>query len=88
MDAPLSRRRHEKPAELSELAPNDRKAGRGVRPGSLDHGSRRDGAIPTDFAIRAKNKLGQLLDQVEHGEEIIITRRGRAVASRGRQLMP
>ena len=25
----------------------------GVGPGSLDHGSRRDGAIPTDFAIRA-----------------------------------
>jgi prevent-host-death family protein len=31
-------------------------------------------------AFEAKNKLGQLLDQVEHGEEIIITRRGRAVA--------
>jgi prevent-host-death family protein len=31
-------------------------------------------------AFEAKNKLGQLLDQVEHGEEIIIARRGRAVA--------
>jgi len=31
-------------------------------------------------AFEAKNKLGQLLDRVEHGEEIIITRRGRAVA--------
>ena len=31
-------------------------------------------------AFEAKNKLGQLLDQVEHGEEIVITRRGRAVA--------
>jgi prevent-host-death family protein len=31
-------------------------------------------------AFEAKNRLGQLLDQVEHGEEIIITRHGRAVA--------
>ena len=31
-------------------------------------------------AFEAKNKLGQLLDRIEHGEEIIITRRGRAVA--------
>ena len=31
-------------------------------------------------AFEAKTKLGQLLDQVEHGEEIVITRRGRAVA--------
>ena len=31
-------------------------------------------------AFEAKNKFGQLLDQVEHGEEIIITRRGKAVA--------
>ena len=31
-------------------------------------------------AFEAKNKLGNLLDQVEHGEEIVITRRGRAVA--------
>ena len=31
-------------------------------------------------AFEAKNKLGQLLDQVEHGEEIVITRRGKAVA--------
>ena len=31
-------------------------------------------------AFEAKSKLGQLLDQVEHGEEIVITRRGRPVA--------
>jgi prevent-host-death family protein len=31
-------------------------------------------------AFEAKNKLGQLLDRVEHGEEILITRRGKAVA--------
>ena len=31
-------------------------------------------------AFEAKNKLSALLDQVEHGAEIIITRRGRAVA--------
>jgi prevent-host-death family protein len=34
-------------------------------------------------AFEAKTKLGQLLDQVEHGEEIIITRRGRPVARLG-----
>ena len=31
-------------------------------------------------AFEAKNKLGQLLDLVEAGEEIMITRRGKAVA--------
>ena len=31
-------------------------------------------------AFEAKSKLGQLLDWVEAGEEIIITRRGKAVA--------
>jgi len=31
-------------------------------------------------AFEAKNKLGQLLDWVEAGEEVVITRRGRAVA--------
>lgn len=31
-------------------------------------------------AFEAKNKLGQLLDMVEHGEEIVITRRGKEVA--------
>lgn len=31
-------------------------------------------------AFEAKNKFGSLLDQVEHGEEILITRRGKAVA--------
>ena len=31
-------------------------------------------------AFEAKNRLGALLDRVEEGEEILITRRGRAVA--------
>ena len=31
-------------------------------------------------AFEAKNKLGALLDRVEHGEEIVITRHGRPVA--------
>jgi len=31
-------------------------------------------------AVEAKNKLGQLLDLVERGEEIIITRHGKAAA--------
>ncbi|MCD6734673.1 MAG: type II toxin-antitoxin system prevent-host-death family antitoxin [Burkholderiaceae bacterium] len=31
-------------------------------------------------AFEAKNKLGTLLDSVERGEEVVITRRGRAVA--------
>ena len=31
-------------------------------------------------AFEAKNKLGTLLDWVEAGDEVIITRRGRAVA--------
>jgi len=31
-------------------------------------------------AFEAKNKFGHLLDRVEHGEEILITRRGKAVA--------
>jgi prevent-host-death family protein len=31
-------------------------------------------------AFEAKNKLGTLLDWVESGEEVIITRRGKAVA--------
>jgi len=31
-------------------------------------------------AFEAKNKLSQLLDQVERGEEVIITRHGKAVA--------
>jgi prevent-host-death family protein len=30
--------------------------------------------------FEAKNKLSALLDQVEHGAEIVITRRGKAVA--------
>jgi prevent-host-death family protein len=31
-------------------------------------------------AFDAKNRLSALLDRVEHGEEIVITRRGRPVA--------
>lgn len=31
-------------------------------------------------AFEAKNKLGQLLDRVERGEEIVITRHGKQVA--------
>lgn len=31
-------------------------------------------------AFEAKNRFGHLLDEVEHGEEIVITRRGKAVA--------
>ncbi len=31
-------------------------------------------------AFEAKNKLGQLLDRVERGEEIVITRHGKPVA--------
>ena len=31
-------------------------------------------------AFEAKSKLGQLLDWVEAGEEVLITRRGKAVA--------
>jgi prevent-host-death family protein len=31
-------------------------------------------------AFEAKNTLGSLLDRVEHGEEIVITRHGRPVA--------
>ncbi len=34
-------------------------------------------------AFEAKNNFGRLLDQVEHGEEIVITRRGKAVAKIG-----
>jgi len=31
-------------------------------------------------AFEAKNKLGMVLDWVEQGEEVIITRRGKAIA--------
>jgi len=31
-------------------------------------------------AFEAKNKLGQLLDLVEHGEEVMITRHGKEIA--------
>ena len=31
-------------------------------------------------AFEAKNTLGALLDMVEHGEEVVITRRGKPVA--------
>jgi prevent-host-death family protein len=32
-------------------------------------------------AFEAKNKFGHLLDEVERGEEIVITRRGKPVAT-------
>jgi prevent-host-death family protein len=31
-------------------------------------------------AFEARNRLGALLDRVEHGEKIVITRRGKPVA--------
>ena len=34
-------------------------------------------------AFEAKNKLAELLDRAEHGEEIIITRHGKPVARLG-----
>jgi prevent-host-death family protein len=36
--------------------------------------------VPEIGAFEAKNTLGTLLDRVEHGEEIVITRRGKPVA--------
>ena len=33
-----------------------------------------------EVAFEAKNKLGTLLDWVEQGEEVVISRRGRAIA--------
>jgi hypothetical protein len=44
---------------MLSLALNDRKAGRRVDPGSLDHGSRRNGSLPTDFAIKAKSNTSK-----------------------------
>ena len=38
------------------------------------------GVVREIGAFEAKNKLGQLLDWVEAGEEVVITRRGRVVA--------
>lgn len=43
---------------------------------SLDHGWK----MAEVGAFEAKSRLGQLLDRVEAGEEIVITRRGKAVA--------
>jgi prevent-host-death family protein len=37
-------------------------------------------AIRKIGAFEARNRLGQLLDLVEHGEEVVITRHGKAVA--------
>jgi prevent-host-death family protein len=34
-------------------------------------------------SFEAKNKLSELLDRAEHGEEIVITRRGKPVAKLG-----
>jgi prevent-host-death family protein len=36
--------------------------------------------MPTISLFEAKNRLSALIDQVEEGEEVTITRRGRAVA--------
>jgi len=41
----------------------------------------RDGTLAPEIgAFEAKNTLGSLLDRVERGEEIVITRHGRPVA--------
>jgi prevent-host-death family protein len=37
-------------------------------------------SVPAVGAFEAKNTLGSLLDRVERGEEIVITRHGRPVA--------
>jgi prevent-host-death family protein len=42
--------------------------------------SARIAAILEFGAIEAKNKLGMFLDKVEQGEEIVITRHGKAIA--------
>jgi prevent-host-death family protein len=50
-----------------------------IRPNWEHQGSdeaQSEGSAPSE----AKNRLGQLLDLVERGEEIIITRHGKAVA--------
>jgi prevent-host-death family protein len=39
-----------------------------------------DGRMIKLSASKARNELSVLLDQVERGEEVVITRRGRAVA--------
>jgi len=39
-----------------------------------------ESGIPEFGAFEAKNKLGALLDRVEQGEEIVITRHGKPVA--------
>jgi prevent-host-death family protein len=42
--------------------------------------SESNSSVPQVGAFEAKNTLGTLLDRVERGEEIVITRHGRAVA--------
>ena len=39
-----------------------------------------EGTVREIGVCEAKNRLGTLLDWVEHGEEIVITRRGKPVA--------
>ena len=63
MDAALSWCRHAEPPELFKLEANDRSARRSVNPGSLDHGSRRNGALSTSFAIRAIFKADRVVEQ-------------------------
>ena len=59
MAAPLPRRRHEKPAELSRLAPGIGGVGRQRHAGHHDPRCYRNGAIPTKNAIRAKEIDGE-----------------------------
>ena len=55
VDAALPWRRHQEPAELSELAANDRGPLKKLDPGRLDHGRRRIGSLSTGSDIRAKS---------------------------------
>src|SRR6516165_4236222 len=46
----------------------------------LDYNPAYEGDMHEIGAFEAKNRLGALLDRVERGEEIVITRRGKPVA--------
>ena len=52
MAQPVQRRRHQKPAQLSRLAPRPRSLGRSTHPAKLDQRRHRQRAISTDNAIR------------------------------------
>lgn len=47
---------------------------------NLDHKPAQEKDMRSVGAFEAKNRLGQLLDWVEAGEEVIITRHGKTVA--------